>query len=262
MSKKFLISLSIIVVIVVAGVIWWQQEPAKEELEVVKKGKLVVGTDSTYPPMEYFDEAGNFVGMDIDIAKEIALDLGTQAEFRNIAWEGIFDTLLAGEVDILISAITITPERALIMDFSDPYFNAGQVVITTIDKVSEIKGVEDLAGKTIGVQVGTTSEIEAKKYTDLALVMAFADYDLAKSALLNQVIDAIIIDYPAAVGMISGESVLRVAGEPFTQEFYGVAVKKWENELLEEINKTIRRLKREGRLKELEEKWLSPINSY
>lgn len=262
MSKKFLFSLGMIIVIAAAGVIWWQQKPVREELQVIKKGKLVVGTDATYPPMEYFDEAGNFAGMDIDIAKEIALDLGIQAEFRNIVWEGIFDTLLAGEVDILASSITITSERAQAMDFSDPYFNAGQVVMTMVDKAGGIKGVEDLAGKTIGVQAGTTSETEAKKYTDPGLVMAFADYDLAKSALLNQVIDAIIIDYPAAIGMASGEEALKVVGEPFTQEFYGVAVQKGEKELLEEINKTIRRLKREGKLKELEEKWLSPANSY
>ncbi|MBL7156064.1 MAG: basic amino acid ABC transporter substrate-binding protein [Candidatus Pacebacteria bacterium] len=257
MSKKFIICLGIIILIVVAGVIWWYQKPAKQELEVVKKGKLVVGTDATYPPMEYFNEQGNFVGMDIDIAKEIALDLGIQTEFRNIVWEGIFNTLLAGEVDILVSAITITPERAEIMDFSDPYFNAGQVVMVMVNKVGEIKGVEDLTGKTIGVQTGTTSEIEAKKYTDPALVIAFADYDLAKSALLTQAIDAIIIDYPAAVGMVSEEKTLKVVGAPFTQEFYGIAVKKGEKELLEEINKTIRRLKRDGKLKEFEEKWLS-----
>lgn len=261
MSKKFLFALGVIIVIVAgAGVVWWQQRPAREELQVVRKGKFVVGTDATYPPMEYFDEVGNFAGMDIDIAKEIASDLGTQAEFRKIAWEGIFDTLLAGEVDILISSITITPERTQIMDFSDPYFNAGQVVVTTVDKTDAIKGVEDLAGKKVGVQVETTSEIEAKKYTEPALVKAFADYDLAKSALLNEVIDAIIIDYPAAVGMVSGEKTLKVIGEPFTQEFYGVAVKKGEKELLEEINKTIRRLKQEGKLKALEEKWFSPVN--
>ena len=257
MSKKLLIILGIMIVIVaVGGVIWWQQKPAEEELQVVKNGKLVIGTDATYPPMEFFSETDDFVGMDIDIAKEIALDLGTQIEFRNIAWEGIFDTLLAGEVDILISAITITPERTQIMDFSDPYFNAGQVVVVMIDGADGIKGVEDLGGKTIGVQTGTTSETEAKKYTDPAMVMSFADYDLAKSALFDQVIDAIIIDYPAAVGMVSEGEALKVVGEPFTQEFYGVAVRKGDDELLEEINKTIRRLKREEKLKELEEKWL------
>jgi len=259
MPKKALIVGIIIILGIVSGVLLW--EPVLKGLFVEKPliEKLVVGTDATYPPMEYFDDAGNFAGMDIDIAKEIALDLGAEIEFRNITWEKIFDALPTGEVHTLISSITITPERAQTMDFSDPYFNAGQVVVTTTDKATGITGVEDLDGKKVGVQVGTTSEVEAKKYTDPSLVKGFADYDLAKSALLNGVIDAVIIDYPAAVGMVSGETTLKIIGEPFTQEFYGVAVKKGEEKLLAEINKTIRRLKREGKLTELEEKWLSPV---
>ena len=146
------------------------------------------------------------------------------------------------------------------IDFSDPYFNAGQVVVTTADKADGIGGVEDLDGKKVGVQAGTTSEVEAKKYTDPSLVSGFADYDLAKSALLNGVIDVIIIDYPAAFGVVSGEATLKIIGNPFTQEFYGVAVKKGEEKLLAEINKTIRRLKKEGKLGELEQKWLSPAS--
>jgi polar amino acid transport system substrate-binding protein len=157
---------------------------------------------------------------------------------------------------MLISAITITPERAEKMAFSDPYFNAGQVIVTTLDKVNEIKGTQDLAGKKLGVQKGTTSLIEAQKYTDPELVIPFENNDLAKDELLKGAIDAIIIDYPAAVGMVSGEETLRIVGEPFTQEFYGIAVRKEEKVLLEEINKTIRRLKRENIIEEIEKKWL------
>jgi len=258
MLKKAQIITSIIVLGVVLGALLW--EPVLKGLFVKKPliEKLIVGTDATYRPMEYFDDAGNFTGMDIDIAKEIASDLGAEIEFRNLAWEGIFDTLQAGEVQMLISSITITPERAQTMDFSNPYFNAGQVVVTTADKAAGIGGVEDLDGKKVGAQVKTTSEVEAKKSTDPSLVKSFADNDLAKSALLNGVIDAIITDYPAAIGMVSGEATLRIIGEPFTQEFYGVAVKKGEEKLLAEINKTIRRLKEEGKLRELEQEWLSP----
>lgn len=260
MPKKAQIIALIIGLGVVSGALLW--DPYIKGLFVEKPliEKLIVGTDATYPPMEYLDDVGNFVGLDIDIAKEIASDLGAEIEFRNIEWDKLiaFDALLAGEVHMLISAITITTERAETIDFSDPYFNAGQVVVTTTNKAAEIKGVEDLDGKKVGVQVDTTSEVEAKKYTDPSLVKAFANYDLAESALLNGVIDAIIIDYPAAVGMVGGQATLQIIGEPFTQEFYGVAVKKGEEKLLAEINKTIRRLKQEGKLKELEEKWLAP----
>lgn len=264
MAKKSLIFLIIIAIgiISVAGYIFLRP-PAEEIIEdpilreIKTSGKILVGTDATYPPMESIDETGNFVGMDIDIAREIAFDLGVKAEFRNIVWDEIFDTLLNGEVDMLISAITITSERAERMAFSDPYFNAGQVIVTTLNKVNEIKGTQDLAGKKLGVQIETTSEIEAQKYTDPDLVIPFENYDLAKEELLEGTIDAIIIDYPAAIGMVSGEERLKVIGEPFTQEFYGIAVRKEEKVLLGEINKTIRRLKRENIIEEMEKKWLA-----
>ena len=264
MGKKQLIFLIIVVIgiISVAEYIFFRpsveeiiEDPMLKEIKIL--GQILVGTDATYPPMESIGEAGNFVGMDIDIAREIAFDLGVEAEFRNIVWDEIFDTLLNGEVDMLISAITITSERAERMAFSDPYFNAGQVIITTLDKVNEIKGIQDLAGKKLGVQIETTSEVEAQKYTDPDLVIPFENYDLAKDELLKGAIDAIIIDYPAAAGMVFGQETFRIVGEPFTQEFYGIAVRKEEKVLLGEINKTIRRLKRENIIEEMEKKWLA-----
>ena len=264
MAKKSLIFLIIVAlgIILVAGYIFLR--PPVEEIiedpmlrEIKTSGKILVGTEATYPPMESIDETGNFVGMDIDIAREIAFDLGVKAEFRNIVWDEIFDTLLNGEVDMLISSITITPERAERMAFSDPYFNAGQVIVTTLTQVNEIKGTQDLAGKKLGVQIETTSEVEARKYTDLDLIIPFKNYDLAKEELLEGKIDAIIVDYPVAIGMSSGEELLTIIGEPFTQEFYGIAVRKEEKVLLGEINKTIRRLKRENILEKIEKKWLA-----
>jgi polar amino acid transport system substrate-binding protein len=231
------------------------QDPLLKEIKT--RGKIIIGTEAAYPPMESIDEKGDFVGMDIDIARKIALDLGIKGEFQNIPWDKLFDALKTKQVDMIISSITITTERAQTMDFSNPYFNAGQVVLTTIDKANTIKGLEALADKKIGVQIETTSETEAKKYTDPSFVIAYENYDLAKEALLNGTIDAIIIDYPAAVGMISQEKSLKIVWGPFTQEFYGIAVRKDETRLLEEINKTLRKLKREGELKNLEEKWLT-----
>jgi polar amino acid transport system substrate-binding protein len=264
MGKKQLIFLIIVVIgiISVAGYIFFR--PPREEIiedpmlrKIKTLGQILVGTEATYPPMEDIDEEGNPVGIDIDIAKEIAFDLGVKPEFRNFIFSELFDALLRGEVDMLISAITITPERAEKMAFSDPYFNAGQAIVTTLDKVNEIKGTQDLTGKKLGVQIGTTSLIEAQKYTDLELVIPFENNDLAKDELLKGAIDAIIIDYPAAIGMVFGEETLRIVGEPFTQEFYGIAVRKEEKVLLEEINKTIRRLKRENIIEEMEKKWLA-----
>jgi len=263
MTKRNIILATITILILAGTGIFLYNELLPEEIKdpllrkIKEQGEIIVGTDATYPPMESIDQEGNFLGMDIDIAKEIASDLEVEVKFRNIIWEEIFDTVREGEVDMIISSITITPERAETMSFSDPYFNAGQVIVIRTDKQEVIKGVEDLLGHTLGVQVETTSEEEAKKHTDPSLVKSYENYDLAKEDLLEGEIDVIIIDYPAAIGMVAGEKDLQIVGVPFTQEFYGVATQKNQKVLLSEINKTIRRLKREGKLKELEEKWLS-----
>lgn len=220
------------------------------------RGTITIGTEATYPPMESIDEKGDFMGIDIDIAREIANDLGVKADFQNIGWEELFDAVKEGKVDMIISAITITPERAGMLAFSDPYFNAGQVMVTKKDLVSLIKGVEDLKGRAVGAQTETTSETEAKKYTDS--VVTFENYSLALDGLLEGKVEAIVIDYPAALGMVAENEGLAIVGEPFTQEFYGAAVQIGQNELLGRINETIRRLKQTGELKKLEERWLTP----
>ncbi len=262
MSKKIFFIIIIGMVIILAALNYSYTKFLKEEItdpmlkKIKESGKIIIGTDATYPPMESIDEKGNFVGVDMDIAQEIAKDLRVKAEFQNIRWEEIFDTLREGKVDMIISAITITPERVEIMAFSNPYFNAGQVIVTKAEKVGIIKGVEDLRGKTVGVQIETTSEQEAKKYTDLSLVKSFENYNLAKESLLEGEIEAIIIDYPAAIGIIAKEKDLEIIGEPFTQEFYGIAVQIGQRSLLDRINKTIRNLKETGELQKIEKRWL------
>lgn len=234
--------------------------PPKEDslLERIRqKGELVIGTDATYPPMEAIDEDGDFYGMDIDIAKEIAKDLGVEPVFQNVPWEIIFDVVRDGDVDVVISSVTITQERAQTMSFSNPYFNAGQVLIIRSKDREKIKSVDDIAEYKIGVQEGTTSEQEAIKYVnDSSLIKNYSDYYMAKEDLIKEIIDVVIIDYPAAFGLINGEKDIEMAGDPFTQEFYGIVTQKDQKALLSQINGTIRRLKKDGGLRRLEEKWL------
>lgn len=233
-----------------------KKDPLLERIR--QKGELVIGTDATYPPMEAVDEDGVFYGIDIDIAKEIAKDLGVKPVFQNVPWEIIFDVVRDGDVDITISSVTITQERAQTMSFSDPYFNAGQVLIIRSEDKEKIKNVDDIAEYRVGIQEGTTSEQEAIKYIgDPSLIKNYSDYYMAKEDLIQGVIDVVIIDYPGALGLISGEKDIEIAGGPFTQEFYGIVTQKDQKALLSQINGTIRRLKQDGSLKRLEEKWLS-----
>lgn len=264
MNKKIILSTICLILI---GILLWvggksyfraSREKITDPLlkKIKSEGKIIVGTDASFPPMESVNETGEIVGFDVDLAQEIAKDLKVKVEIKNISWDKLFDALLNKEVDMIIAGVTITPERAKIYAFSDPYFNAGQAIVTTSEKSEEIKGIEDLAGKKLGVQLETTAEIEAKKLTDPELVISYENYDLALNDLLAGKIDAIIVDYPVGANMVAKTKNLKIVGEPFTQEFYGVVVRKEDKVLLEQINKTIRRLKMEGTLKQLETKWL------
>ena len=247
--------LGLCLVLLVSGCI--TQEEAKDPtiLRIKQAGKIVVGTAATYEPMEYVNDKGEIVGLDIDIAKEIASDLGVDLEIRDMEFDKLIDAVSKGEVDMIIAAITITQERAEKVSFSIPYFNAGQVIVVR-EENHDIKGPEDLRGKRIGVEAGTTSEKEALKYTDSSLVKSYESYDPLLADLKAGNIDALIIDYPAAKSAVRRVDGFKIVGNPFTDEFYGIAVRKGEQALLNEINKVITRLKQTGKLKELEDKWL------
>ena len=216
-----------------------QEETLDPTIERIKDaGKLIVGTSTPYEPMEYKDENGNIVGFDIDIANEIANQLGVETDIRDMDFDLLIDAVANGEVDIAIAAITITNEREEQVSFSNPYLNAGQVIITN-ESNQEINIPEDLKYKKVGVQNSTTSEEEALKYTNETNVIKYNDYIEAVTNLEAGTIDAIIIDRPAGIGLTKDNSNIKIVGNPFTNELYGIAIKKGESALKTEINKVI-----------------------
>jgi len=244
----------------VFGFVFWKKEKSQISdphlLKIKKEGKIVIGTDATFPPFEFLNENGEIVGFDIDLGKEIAKDLKVNAEFKNIPWDELFPALEKGEIDLILAGVTITLERAEKMDFSKPYFNAGQIIVTKKEKSGLIKSPEDLKGKTIGVQRNTTGEEKAKELTDPSLVIGFDDYQKAIEALLEDRVEIVLVDFPTGVESVKKYQNLTLVLEPLTNEFYGAVVKKGDKALLEQINKTIDRLKEEGGLGNLEKNWL------
>jgi len=216
--------------------------------------KIIVGTNAEYPPFEFVDENGEIVGFDIDLMKAIAEAAGFEPEFVNTRWDGIFVALASGEFDAVISAATITDERKQTVDFSEPYFNAGQVL--AVKKGSDIKGPEDLAGKKVGVQLGTTGDIWATDNTD-AEVVRYDEITLAMQALANGDVDAVINDAPTTADMIKAnpEWNIEIVAGPFTEEYYGIAVRKDAPEVLEMINKGLKAVKESGEYDKIYEKW-------
>lgn len=219
--------------------------------------KVRIATEASYPPFEIVDEkTKELVGFDIDLVKAIADKAGFEVEFVNTP----FDSLLAGmatcQFDAAVSAITITEERSKKMNFSDPYINAGQIITVRLDNTN-IHGPADLKGKTIGVQLSTTGQIEAEKIEG-ATVKPYDTVDLAFLDLANGQVDAVVVDYPTTLNYVNqSKDKIKTTGDVFTDESYGIAVCQTNTELVEKINKGLAELKQDGTLKKLEDKWLA-----
>jgi len=231
----------------------------KAELKLVNPGKLTVGSDVAYPPFEYTNQTtGEYEGFDIDLAKELAKRLGLELEVVNTAWDGIIPGLLAHKYDVIISAMTITEERAKQVSFSDPYFEAKQVILAK--KGSGIKGVEDLAGKKVGVQLGTTGDFAAQKLIENGIEFELIKYEDTPSALMaieKGDIDAAIIDnFVAYLAQKNNPDVFEVIEDKtFEPEYYGIAVNKDNPALLEAINKALKEMKEDGTYDKIYKKW-------
>ena len=216
-----------------------------------------IATDATYPPFETVDEATkDLKGFDMDLIREVAKQTGLNIELVNLN----FDSLLAGmaqcQYDAAISAITITDERKQSMNFSDPYINAGQIVTVNI-ATTDINGPADLAGKKIGAQLATTGAIEAGRL-NAAEVKTYDTVDLAFQDLINKQIDAVVTDYPTSLSFVQvNMNDLKVVGEPFTNESYGIAVCQKNTALLATLNDGLAKVKASGFVAELEKKWLA-----
>ena len=252
MFKKVLLVL--IVLVAIQGLIFatGTQEKKGEKLHIV------VATDATWPPMEMVNEKKEIVGFDIDLMKAIAREGGFTVEFKNTAWDGIFAGLSAGKYDAVMSSVTITEERKKQMDFSIPYINAGQVLVVRKEE-SGVSKLEDMVGKKVGAQIGTTGAFAVEKVKGVML-KTYDEIGLAFEDLVNGRIDGVVADSPTAANFAlqnaDFKGKLKIVGKPFTEEYYGIAVKKGNKKVLDAINKGLKKVLDSGENKKLEEKWL------
>jgi len=223
-------------------------------------GALVVATDATFPPFEYVDESTKeIVGFDIDLMNAIAEQAGLNINYQNVSWDPLLTGMADCQYDMAISAMTITPERAEVFSFSDPYINAGQIVTVAIWN-EVISGPDDLVGATIGAQIGTTGAMEAEAIPG-ATARVYDTYELAFLDLANGQIDAVIADYPTAVAFVNqNDDRLMVVGEVFTEESYGIAFCKGNDDLIAQVNVALEELQAEGFVEELVLTWYGDAN--
>lgn len=228
-------------------------QPASSALERVRaSGRLRVGIDATYPPFGSI-EGGELSGFDVDIAGAIARELGVTAELVNASFDGVFPALQNGTFDAVISAVTITPERAATMLFSDPYIAAGQQIVVRND--STIAGPEDLTGRTVGVQINTTAQFVMEKRAGVTIAK-YNTIDLALLDLQNGRVDAVASDGPVLRYMVRRSFAgLKPAGAEYTDEQFGIVLARGSDDLRRAVNAALWRLQDGGEYRKIYATW-------
>lgn len=219
----------------------------------------LVGTEPTFPPFEMPGEkADEIIGFDIDLIKAIAADQGFNVEIRKLGFDGLVMALQSGNIDIAASGMSITPERLKEVDFSDPYIDAG-LAIAVSEGNEAIKGKEDLEGKSVAVQIGTTGAEKAQELKDeglIAEIKTFDTVDVVVMELMSGGVDAIINDLPVTQAYMAAQpGKIKIVGEVLASDSYGFAIKKGNTELLDKINAGLKNVMENGKYEELIEKY-------
>jgi ABC-type amino acid transport substrate-binding protein len=227
----------------------------------MKKNKMVrIATDAVNLPFEF--GAGTGVqGFDVDIGNEIGKDLGYDVKWVKVPFTHLFDILKNGEVELIISAISITPDRKKEFAFSIPYFDSGNTIAKRRDK-QNVKNLASLTGKKAGVQTGSTGEqfMQSQKVATGVTLVTYPTLDDALGALNRMEIDAVVGDEPILTYSIyKSFPNLMTLGTHLTEEQYGVVVRKQDSALLASVNKTLERLKKSGELEALRKKWFQNV---
>lgn len=234
-----------------------QSVAADDLLQTIeKRGVIQVGIEGTYPPFNFQDENGKLTGFEVEFGEALAKELGVKAEFQPTKWDGILASLESSRLDVVINQVTISEERKKKYDFSAPYTVSGIQVLTRKGEESQFSKPEDLAGKKVGVVLGTNYEQWLNENVPQADIRTYDDDATRNQDVRVGRLDAILGDRLAAFELIAktGDS-LAVAGAPFAPQEAGVAMRKGNPQLLAAIDKAIAKLRADGTLKAISEKW-------
>ncbi|MFW5791252.1 MAG: glutamine ABC transporter substrate-binding protein GlnH [Desulfohalobiaceae bacterium] len=222
--------------------------------------KLVVAHDTNFMPFEFKDpKTGKYVGFDIDMWKMIAEDLGLEYELQPMDFNGLIPALQSGNIDVAIAGMTIKSERAKVVDFAYPYYDAGLMILVNKDE-QDIKVLEDLEGKIVATKLGTTSEDFVKKNAKADQVKLYPNIDGAYMELASGGADAVLFDSPAVMyyAQTAGEDKVKVVGPLYMGQSYGIAFPKG-SELRDDVTVSILKLMETGKYDELYKKWFGTV---
>ena len=225
--------------------------------KISEKGKMEIGFCAQYPPFESKTKSGNFEGFDVDLGKALAEKLNITADFKDGEWQGLVAGMNKGDYDILITCMSKSNARKKNANFSDTYFSLSEVIIVRKDS-KNIKGIEDLKEKTIGVQMSTSSEIAVNSFPE-----AFGEvkkYNYTTEAFMDlkyKRIDAVVCGYAYAVMQIKKDSSFIVTGKPLHSSEIVMVMPKGHDEFTQKINSALKEIKNDGTYKKIFDKWLA-----
>ena len=223
-------------------------------LTTVNAGKLTMSTNAAFPPYEMTTDSGDFEGIDIDVAAAIAEKLGLELQVDDMDFDAALLAAQSGKSDIVMAGVTVTDERQKVMDFSDTYAEGIQSIIVPED--SDIASADDLAGKIIGTQRGTTGYIYCTDDFGEDSVVAYDDGLTAVQALNNGQVDAVVIDNAPAKEFVAANPGLKILDTAYAQEDYAIGVAKGNTELLNAINGALEELQADGTLQSIVDKYI------
>jgi cystine transport system substrate-binding protein len=222
--------------------------------QIQSRGVLRVGLEGTYPPFNFQDQSGQLAGFEVDFARALAAKMGVKAELQPTPFAGLLGALEAGRIDVVINQITITPERRLKYGFSKPYTVSGIQIIVRKDDPRPIAAPADLAGKTVGVGLGTNYEQWLRESAPQAVVKTYDDDPTKYQDLKAGRIDAVLNDRLVAIDLVKSGAPIKAAGAPFARQEMGVALRK-DAELQAALDKAIDELRQSGELLKISTQW-------
>lgn len=230
------------------------ESAAQGSSSTVKSGVLTMATNAYFPPYEYY-EGSEIVGIDAEIAAAVANKLGLTLEIQDMEFDSIITAVQTGKADMGLAGMTVTDERLQMINFTNTYATGVQVVIVAED--SDIKSIDDLAGKKIGVQLATTGDIYACDDFGTENVEEYNKGNDAVLALTQGKIDAVIIDNEPAKNYVAANEGLKILDTEYVTEDYAACINKENTELLDQVNKALEELTADGTIQAILDKYIA-----
>lgn len=251
---KRMFALALVVLMVMSVFAGCGKKTDDNELNLVEPGKLIMSTNAAFPPYEMTDDNGKFIGIDVEVAEAIAKKLGLELVIDNMEFTAALEAAQKGKADMVMAGVTVDEDRLMVMDFSDSYAKGVQVVI--VPENSSITKLEDLEGKKIGTQMGTTGYIYCSDDYGEESVVAYDNGITAVQALLKGQIDCVVIDNAPAQAFVKENAGLKILDTEYAVEDYAIGFAKGNTALKEAVNKALAELIADGTVQKIVDKYI------